>query len=136
MADETVASWTDLLRQFRGPLVEALRWSTPALSEIKRNHNPRRWQGTQVVIPVITAPLQGTGALASEVAVLNEPSVIATEQATIESAILALRSVTGRTTEQHHGNDLVLVGRGFGQGRSRLAEFRAAGDPASGLRTH
>lgn len=89
MADETVASWTDLLRQFRGPLVEALRWSTPALSEIKRNHNPRRWQGTQVVIPVITAPLQGTGALASEVAVLNEPSVIATEQATIESAILA-----------------------------------------------
>lgn len=89
MADETVASWQDLLRQFRGPLVEALRWSTPALAEVKRNHNPRRWQGYQVVIPVITAPMQGTGALSGELGVVNEASNIATEQATLDSAIIA-----------------------------------------------
>ena len=61
MADETTVSWTKLLREAKGPLVEALRYKTVLLSEVQRDTNPRRWQGKQVTVPIFLSPQQGTG---------------------------------------------------------------------------
>lgn len=89
MADETTTTWADLLREARGPLVEALRYKTVLLSEVQRDKSARRWHGKQVTVPVFTAPQQGSGMI-SEAGTLNTPQVVATEQAVINSAIASV----------------------------------------------
>ena len=46
MADETTITWANLWREAKGPLVEAMKWKTVLLSEIKRDHSPTKWTGT------------------------------------------------------------------------------------------
>lgn len=89
MADETTTTWADLLREAKGPLVEALRYKTVLLTEVRRNKSPRRWHGKQVTIPIFLAPQQGTGMI-TQTGTLNSPIVVETEQATINSAIIAV----------------------------------------------
>lgn len=89
MADETTTTWADLLREAKGPLVEALRYKTVLLSEVQRDKNPRRWHGKQVTIPIFLAPQQGTGMI-TQTGTLNSPIVVETEQAVINSAIIAV----------------------------------------------
>lgn len=86
MADETTTTWADLLREARGPLVEALRYKTVLLSEVQRDKSARRWHGKQVTVPIFTAPQQGSGMIA-ETGTLNTPQTVDTEQAVINSAI-------------------------------------------------
>lgn len=94
MADvETSTSWANLLREMKGPLVEALRWKTVLLSEVKRDKSPRRWNGKQITIPIILAPQQGAGTLGAgattpETATLNIPHNIDDTQANITTAIV------------------------------------------------
>lgn len=89
MADETTSTWADLLREAKGPLVEALRYKTVLLSEVKRDKSPRRWHGKQVTIPIFLAPQQGTSMI-TESATLTAPYAVETDQAVINSAIIAL----------------------------------------------
>jgi len=102
MADvETSTTWANLLREMKGPLVEALRWKTVLLSEVKRDGNARRWAGKQITIPIILAPQQGTGTIGgqmlagigqtappSEIGTLNLPHNIDDTQANIKTAIV------------------------------------------------
>jgi hypothetical protein len=88
IADETTTSWADLLREAKGPLVEALKYKTVLLSELKRDKNARRWHGKQITVPIFLAPDQGTGSI-SEVGTLNLPAQIQTEQAVINTGIVA-----------------------------------------------
>lgn len=89
MADETTSTWDDLLREAKGPLVEALRYKTVLLSEVKRDKNPRRWHGKQVTVPIFLSPQQGTSMI-TETGTLTSPVVVDTDQAVINSAIIAL----------------------------------------------
>lgn len=89
MADETTTTWTDLLREAKGPLVEALRWATVTLSEVQRDSNPRRWNGKQVTVPLFLSPQQGTGMIA-ETAGPNNAITSSTDQAVINSATIAI----------------------------------------------
>lgn len=89
MADETTTTWADLLREARGPLVEALRYKTVLLSEIQRDKSARRWHGKQVTVPIFLAPQQGSGMLA-ETGTLNAAQVVSTEQAVINSSVAAV----------------------------------------------
>lgn len=89
MADETTTTWADLMREAKGPLVEALKWKTVLLSEIRRDSNKRRWNGKQVTIPIFVAPQQGAGGI-TQTGVLNQPKVVDTEQAAINSGIIAV----------------------------------------------
>ena len=89
MADvEKASTWANLLREMKGPLVEALRWKTVLLAEVKRDKNPRRWQGKQITIPIILNPQQGT-AMITEVGTLANPHLLDTTQANITSAIIS-----------------------------------------------
>lgn len=87
MADETTTAWANLLREMRGPLVEAMRWKTVALSEIKRDKNPKLWHGKQITIPVILAPQQGTQ-MVTETGTVGLAQTIDDVQANIQSAII------------------------------------------------
>ena len=89
MADETTTTWADLLREAKGPLVEALRYKTVLLSEVKRNKSPRRWSGKQVTVPLFTAPQQGSGMI-TQTGTLNASQTVDTEQAVINSAIASV----------------------------------------------
>ena len=89
MADTASTDWTDLLRESKGPLIEGLRYKTVFLGETRRDKSPRRWNGKQVTIPIITAPQQGTSMI-SEAGVLTDPQVLDTEQANITAAIIEL----------------------------------------------
>lgn len=89
MADETTTTWSDLLREAKGPLQEALRYKTVLLSEVQRDKSPRRWNGKQVTVPIFTSPQQGTGMI-SQTGTLNSPVVVDSEQAAITSAIIAV----------------------------------------------
>lgn len=105
MADETVTTWTDLLREAKGPLVEALRYKTVLLSEVQRDKNPRRWHGKQVTVPIFTAPQQGTGMI-SETGTVNTPQTVTTEQAVITSAIIAVAvSFSTQVLKQADGDE-------------------------------
>lgn len=90
MADETTSTWADLLREAKGPLVEALRYKTVLLSEVRRDKSPRRWHGKQVTVPIFLAPQQGTSMLSEtgSGAVFTTPQVVSTEQAVINSATI------------------------------------------------
>lgn len=70
MADESVATLTNLLRDQRGPLVEALRWGNVFMAEIERETSEESFDGLQVKVPIITAPAQGTG-FGTEAGILN-----------------------------------------------------------------
>lgn len=96
MADETTMTWTDLLREAKGPLVEALRWATVTLSEVQRDSNPRRWNGKQVTVPIFLSPQQGTGMI-GESDGPNAAVTSSTDQAIINSAIVAI--AVGFTTQ-------------------------------------
>lgn len=88
MADvETSTTWANLLREMRGPLVEALKWKTVLLAEVKRNKNPQLWSGKQITIPVILAPQQGTQ-MVTESGVVGPPIAIDDTQANIQTAII------------------------------------------------
>jgi len=90
MADETggtAGTWANLMREMRGPLVEALRWKTVLLSEVKRNKNPQMWSGKQITIPVILAPQQGTQ-MVTESGVVGLAQTIDDVQANIQTAII------------------------------------------------
>lgn len=105
MADETTTTWTDLLREAKGPLVEALRYKTVLLSEVQRDKNPRRWHGKQVTIPIFLAPQQGTGMI-TQTGTLNQPIVVETEQAVINSAIIAVAvSFSTQVMRQAEGDE-------------------------------
>lgn len=86
MADETTTSFVDLLREYRGPLVENLRWKTVLMSEVKRDMSPENWHGKQVTVPLILAPHQGFGMI-TETGTVASPQVLETDQAIISSAI-------------------------------------------------
>lgn len=90
MADETggtAGTWAVLLREMRGPLVEAMRWKTVLLSEVKRNKDPKAWSGKQITIPVILAPQQGTQ-MVTESGVVGLAQTIDDVQANIQTAII------------------------------------------------
>jgi hypothetical protein len=108
MADETTTSWTDLLREAKGPLVEALKYKTVLLSELKRDKSARRWHGKQITIPIFLAPEQGAGSISETgaSAVLNLPSTVQTEQAVIYSGIVAQAvSFTTQILQQAAGDE-------------------------------
>lgn len=110
MADETTTTWADLMREAKGPLVEALKWKTVLLSEVKRDSNARRWNGKQVTIPIFLAPQQGAGTISETGAssVLNTPHVVVTEQAAIQSGIAAIPvSFTTQVLNQAKGDENV-----------------------------
>lgn len=105
MADETTTTWADLLREAKGPLVEALRYKTVLLSEVQRDKNPRRWHGKQVTIPIFLAPQQGTGMI-TQTGTLNSPIVVETEQAVINSALIAVAvSFSTQVMRQAEGDE-------------------------------
>lgn len=87
MADELSTNWANLMREMRGPLVEALRWKTVTLSEVKRNKSPQLWSGKQITIPVILAPQQGTQ-MVTESGVVGLAQTIDDVQANIQTAII------------------------------------------------
>lgn len=87
MADELTTTWQNLLREMRGPLVEAMRWKTVLLSEVKRDKNPKLWNGKQITIPVILAPQQGS-VMTTEAGTLPLAQTIDDVQANIQTAIV------------------------------------------------
>lgn len=87
MADELTTTWQNLLREMRGPLVEAMRWKTVLLSEVKRDKNPKLWNGKQITIPVILAPQQGS-TMTTESGTLALAQTIDDVQANIQTAII------------------------------------------------
>jgi hypothetical protein len=108
MADETTSSWADLLREAKGPLVEALRYKTVLLSEIRRDKSARRWHGKQVTVPIFLGPQQGTTMLSEtgSGAVLGTPQVVSTEQAVINSATIGIAvSFHPQVMKQADGNE-------------------------------
>jgi hypothetical protein len=89
MADETVATWANLLREQRGPLVEAIKWTTVLMSEIERDMDHVNWDGEKVRVPMILAPLQGTAAI-TETTTLSTPRTVDTAKAFIDAAIVTI----------------------------------------------
>jgi hypothetical protein len=105
MADETTTTWADLLREAKGPLVEALRWKTVLLSELQRDKSPRRWHGKQITVPIYLAPQQGGGAI-TQTGTLNTPLAVDTDQAVINSAVLAIPiSFSTQVIKQAQGDE-------------------------------
>lgn len=105
MADETTTTWADLLREAKGPLVEALRYKTVLLSELKRDKSARRWHGKQITIPIFLSPQQGAGSI-TQSSTLNTPITIDTEQAVVTSGILAQAvSFTTQVLQQAQGDE-------------------------------
>jgi hypothetical protein len=89
VADETTTTFADFLRESMGPLTDALRWKTVFLAELKRDKDPKRWNGKQITIPVVRAPQQG-GQFIGETSTLNTTQVLDHEQANIKTAIVEL----------------------------------------------
>lgn len=86
MADETFASVTNLLREQRGPLVEALNVSTVLLSEIERDGSPESFDGEKVKIPIILGPQQG-GGVGTEAGILNPSRQLAHDKVRVDTGI-------------------------------------------------
>jgi len=107
MADERVSTWANLMREAKGPLVEALKWKTVLLSEVRRDSNARRWSGKQITIPIFLAPQQGAGGI-TETGQLNAPHVVDTTQAAITSGIVAIAiSFSTQVLNQAKGDENV-----------------------------
>ena len=95
------------MREAKGPLVEALKWKTVLLSEVRRDSNARRWTGKQVTIPIFLAPQQGAGGI-SQTGTLNVPQIVDTEQAAITSGIVAIAvSFSTQVLNQAKGDENV-----------------------------
>jgi hypothetical protein len=84
MADETTTTIANLLREFRGPLVEALNREQIFLNELRRDKDPKNWDGSQVSVPVLLADLQGAGMI-TETGTVNTPLTDDTAKAKIQS---------------------------------------------------
>ena len=108
MADvETTTSWGNLMREAKGPLVEALKWKTVLLSEIKRDSAQRRWNGKQVTVPMFTAPQQGAGGM-TQVGLVNDPYNSDEVQSAITSGIVSIPiSFSTQVLQQAKGNENV-----------------------------
>lgn len=114
MADETTTTWANLMREAKGPLVEALKWKTVLLAEVQRDSNPRRWNGKQVTIPIFTAPQQGAGMI-NETGTstiprgeLNAPQVHDDAQANVQNATIGVVvSFTRQVIQQAKGDENV-----------------------------
>lgn len=108
MADvETTTSWANLMREAKGPLVEALKWKTVLLSEIKRDTTQRRWNGKQVTIPIFTAPQQGAGSM-TQTGTVNNPFNSDEVQTSILSAIVSIPiTFSTQLLQQARGNENV-----------------------------
>lgn len=108
MADvETTTSWANLMREAKGPLVEALKFKTVLLSEIKRDSSQRRWNGKQVTIPIFLAPQQGAGGL-TQTSTVNNPFNSDEAQAVVTSGIVAIPvSFSTQVLQQARGNENV-----------------------------
>jgi hypothetical protein len=89
MADETVATFADLLRDAKGPLVEALQWSTPLFSELMRDTSPEIYDGEKFRMGVILAPQQGTGMI-TETGTLNTPQTLEKTKTRIDVGIVTI----------------------------------------------
>lgn len=86
MADETLASIANLVREQRGPLVQALRWSTVLMSEIERDQKPESFDGSSVRIPMILAPQQG-GGMTTEQGTLNSTKQLSNTKVNVDTGI-------------------------------------------------
>lgn len=108
MADvETTTSWANLMREAKGPLIEALKWKTVLLSEIKRDSSQRRWNGKQVTIPIFTAPQQGAGGM-TQTGLVNNPFNSDEAQAAITSGIVSIPiTFSTQLLQQAKGNENV-----------------------------
>jgi hypothetical protein len=87
MTDESVATLTNLLRDARGPLVEALRWSTPFISEVERESDEVHFDGEKVKVPIIMSPARGTG-FGTETGILNQSRTLKHDKVTIDTGIV------------------------------------------------
>jgi len=107
VADETTLTWVNLWREAKGPLVEAMKWKTVLLSEIKRDHSSSRWTGKNITIPIFLSPQQGVGSIA-ESGQINAPVVHDDAQTKITSGIVAVAiSFTTQVLLQAKGNENV-----------------------------
>lgn len=79
---ELTTTYTDLLLEMKGPLVENYPKYSVLLSELKRNTDRKNFQGTSVRVPIIRNVKQGTGAVA-ESGTLNVARNIRTQHANI-----------------------------------------------------
>ena len=105
--DEVTTTWNNLWREAKGPLVEAMKWKTVLLSEIKRDHSPNRWTGKQVTIPIFLSPQQGAGSI-GEVSPLNSPMIHDDAQTRIISGIVSIAiSFSTQVLLQAKGNENV-----------------------------
>lgn len=89
MADETTTTWAQLLREAKGPLVEALKFKTVLLSEVRRDKSPINWHGLRVTVPIYLTIQQGTHGL-TETGTVAVPVAVETTQAYINTATLAV----------------------------------------------
>lgn len=85
--DENVAVLENLFREAKGPLVQAMDWANPFMSQIKRGGPEAFEGGTKIRVPMILAPHQGAGG-GDESSILNAPERMATAYAQIQTAIL------------------------------------------------
>lgn len=85
--DETVATFTDLLRDQKGPLAEQLKWSTVLKSEVERDTSKDRWDGEKFRIGLILSPQQGGGGI-TETGTLNPTQLLDKNKARVDSAIM------------------------------------------------
>lgn len=90
MADETFASIQNLVRDQKGPLVEALQWSTVMLSEIEREGGEEFFDGEKVKIPIILAPLQGGSIGTTESGILPDPRRISHNKVRVDTGIASM----------------------------------------------
>lgn len=105
MADETLATVTNLLRQQKGPLVEALRWSTVLMSEIEREQGAQFFDGELVKIPIMLAPQQG-GGMTTESGALNSSKILKHNKVTVDTGIAHITvSWTTKATAAAKGGD-------------------------------
>ena len=89
MADETATTWANFLREQRGPLVEVLRWATVLFTRVQRDMDPTKWDGSQVRVPLILNPLQGTSGI-TETGALTATRTVESTKALVDSAIITI----------------------------------------------
>lgn len=89
MADETTTTAADLMRAFRERLVINVNKKCPFLAEIKKDKDPKKWNGLKIEIPIILSPfLQGAQAVTESGTMgLHYPED--TAKATVTTGIIA-----------------------------------------------
>ena len=89
MADEKVSDFVDLLRDAKGPLVQALKWSNVFMSEIEKDTSPQIYDGEKFRMGIILAPQQGTGMI-TETGTLNTPQLLEKTKTRIDVGIVTI----------------------------------------------